>query len=222
MRAVRPITVCLTVAALLGLAVWGCCGLTQHAIIALDHWSAAADKLSDAGAGLTQVAAHLNDPQKGTIKMLDEDVGATKSLIVHADLITRHEQQSLTTWDQDGAALFANLNGGVTDLRGTVNAATGTLHESQQVIAAMRPVVVNANGAVTDLRALTPEFERTATATANAAEHGNGIAADGQKVADHYEQLIDNPKKYPWYIRMLPDTVRVAVEAGLDKWAMSK
>ena len=148
---------------------------------------------------------------------------------MHADLITRHEQQSLDTWDRDGAALFANANGAITDLRGsakaatgTLNAATGTLNASQQIIAAMAPIETNANGAITDLRALTPELQRTAAGTANTMEHVNGIAGDGQKVADHYEQIIDNPKKSPWYIQILPSTIRVAVEAALDKWAMSK
>ena len=227
----RAVTIyALTLAtALAALTVWGCCGFVRHAIVAVD-------KLGDAGAGFAQTAARLNDPQKGTIKMLDEDVGATKSLIVHADLITRHEQQSLDTWDRDGAALFANANGAITDLRGsakaatgTLNAATGTLNASQQIIAAMAPIETNANGAITDLRALTPELQRTATASANMMEHTDntmmhveGITGDGQKVADHYEQIIDNPKKSPWYIQMLPSTIRVAVEAALDKWAMSK
>lgn len=222
------IAIGITATALLGVAVWGCCGLTKHIIMAVDRFG-------DAGAGLAQTAAKLNG-KHGTIAMLDEDAGAAKSLIIHADLVARHEQQSLNTWDQRTTELFNNVNGGITDLRGTVNAATGTanaatglLSESTNTVRILNdprkglPATLdNANGAVTDLRKLTPELQRTALASANTMEHVNGIAGDGHKVADHYEQIIDNPKKYPWYIRMLPETVRVAVEAALDKWAMSK
>lgn len=83
--------------ALCGLAAWGCFGLCGHAI-------AAVDKLGDAGAGLAQTAGKLNG-KHGTIAMLDEDVGAGKSLIVHADLVARHEQQQLTVWDARGSEL---------------------------------------------------------------------------------------------------------------------
>lgn len=222
------IAIGVTATVLLGLAVWGCCGLTRHIIVAVDRFG-------DAGAGLAQTAAKLNG-KHGTIAMLDEDAGASKSLIIHADLVARHEQQSLNTWDRRTTELFNNVNGGVTDLRGTVKAATGTanaatglLSESTDTVRTLNdprtglPATLgNANGAVTDLRKLTPELKRTATASANTMEHVNGITGDGQKVADHYEQIIDNPKKYPWYIRMLPSMARVAVEAALDKWAMSK
>ena len=217
-----------TATALLGLAVWGCCGLTAHIIIAVD-------RLGDAGAGLAQTAAKLNG-KHGTIAMLNEDVGASKSLIIHADLVARHEQQSLSTWDQRGSDLFNNVNGAVTDLRGTFNATAGTATAATELIAESADTVRilndprkglpatldNANGVANDLRALTPELQRTATASANTMEHVNGIAADGQKVATHYEQIIDNPKKYPWYLRMLPSIVRVAIEAGIDKWASSQ
>ena len=217
-----------TATALLGLAVWGCCGLTAHIIIAVDH-------LGDAGTGLAQTAAKLNG-KHGTIAMLNEDVGASKSLIIHADLVARHEHQSLSTWDQRGSALFNNVDGAVTDLRGTFNATAGTATAATELIAESTDTVRilndprkglpatlnNANGVANDLRALTPELQRTATASANTMEHVNGIAADGQKVATHYEQIIDNSKKYPWYLRMLPSIVRVAIEAGIDKWASSQ
>ncbi len=119
--------------ALLGLAAWGCCGLARHIIVAVD-------RLGDAGAGLAETAAKLNGPH-GTIAMADEDAGAAKSLIVHGDLVARHEQQQLTAWDERGTVLFANLNGGVSDLRttitaaaGTARAATATLGEGQRTL----------------------------------------------------------------------------------------
>lgn len=228
MRRTLQIVVGVTIAALLGLAVWGCFGLTRHLIVAVD-------KFGDAGAGLAETTAKLNG-KHGTIAMADEDVGAVKSLIIHADLVARHEQQSLATWDADGTLLFTNLNGGVTDLRGTINAATKTTDAATELtqaltadaktadttIAAAQPVLIDIDGAARDLRAITPEVKRTATATADTMGHVDGIAADGQAVADHYTQIIINPKKSPWYIQMLPSAIRVAIEAALDKWSMSK
>lgn len=225
-----------TVATLLALSVWGCFGVARHLIVAVD-------KLGDAGEGLAGTAARLNDPQKGTIKMLDEDVGATKSLIIHADLVARHEQQSLNTWDDRVASIFDNINGGVTDLRGTIQAATGTVSAVQGTAnastdllteaaksfrtlndpsAGLAATLANANGGITDLRTLTPEVKRTVTASANTMEHVNGIAGDGHKVADHYEQVIDNPKGSPWYIRALPDTLRIAAQAAIDHYSLKK
>ena len=111
-------------AALLALTVWGFFGLNRHLIVAIDQ-------CGDAATGIEQTTAALSG-KHGTIAMVDEDAGAAKSLIVHADLVARHEQQSLNAWDTNGTVLFNNINGTVTDLRGTVNASTDLVKAATQ------------------------------------------------------------------------------------------
>lgn len=182
-----------TVAAILALTVWGCIGVAHHLIMALD--------------GITQTTTKLNGPH-GTIAMADEDIGAAKSLIIHADLVARHEQQSLNTWDARAAQLFDNINGGVTDLRGAINAgadmaraATGTVGAMQGTASAGTDLLAeaaksfrqvndphvgiaatlgNLNGGIDDARKLAPEVARGVTAGADTAQHIDGITGDFQ------------------------------------------
>lgn len=179
--------------ALLGLTVWGCFGLTNHIITAVD-------KLGAAGVGLELTADKLNGPH-GTVAMLDEDVGAAKSLIVHADLTARHEQQQLTTWDARGAVLFDNLDGTVNDLRGTIkaitrtsDAATTTLDETQNTVAALNPLLAGSTKTITDLDTLVadPSIVRTLDHVQSMTASGDKIAADA---AFETDKLVHPPKK---------------------------
>lgn len=136
----------------------------------------------DAGEGFAQIAQHLNDPKKGTIMMLDQDVGAAKSLIIHADLVARHEQQQLNTWDDRGALLFDNANGAITDLRGVLTSGKGTLDEATATLKivndpkrGLRVLLMNANGTISDLGELTPEVQRALKGIADTSEQTAGI-----------------------------------------------
>ena len=214
------ITVCLIASALLGLTVWGCCGLTEHAIVAIDHWG-------DAGSGLKETAAKLNDPQKGTIKILNEDADSAKEVITRFGLVARHEQHQLTTWDDRGTELFNNADGAITDLRGTIrsagktaDAATGALNAAQGAITAAKPVLDDTDATIKKIQAMTPDIARAAKGTADTAQETAGTMGDVHKVADHVEQAIDNPAKRPWYIKILPKTMQAAVQALLERWAV--
>jgi hypothetical protein len=196
--------------ALLGVTVWGCFGMARHIIVAVD-------KLGDAGAGLAQTAAKLNGPH-GTIAMTDEDVGAAKSLIIHADLAARHEQQQLTTWDARGAVLFANLNGGVTDLRATVNALTqtanaatgsaqaaaGALAGVERTVAAAQPLLSHSDAVVVDLdrRVNDPRVDALLADMHSEMVSANAITADARRVADDATAKYFKP--LPWYRKALP------------------
>jgi hypothetical protein len=171
---------CITIlsipAALLALCVWGCFGIAHHIIVAVDRFG-------DAGAGLAQTAARLNG-KHGTLAMLDEDIGAAKSAIVHVDLVARHEQQQLSTWDDRGTQLYTNINGGVTDLRSAINAgadtaraATDTARAATAALGEGKATISTANGLVGDLRLSVPQLNRALTAGADAAEHTSGITA---------------------------------------------
>jgi hypothetical protein len=183
-----------TIAALLGLSVWGCIGLTNHIIVAVDKFGAASTSFADAGAGIAQTTAKLNGPH-GTIAMMDEDAGAAKSLIVHADLAARHEQQQLTTWDARGDVLFTNINGGVTDLRTTITAATGTaneatvtLNEAERTLAAFQPVLDHSDATIADVDALFKDqaIHRTFDHVESITASGDKIAADAAFEADKF------------------------------------
>lgn len=201
------------VTVVLGLAVWGSFTLTHHV-------NAALDSVTNAGNAATAAATRINGPN-GTIAMMDEDIGAAKSLIIHGDLVARHEQHQLTTWDARGAEVFNNVNGAVTDLRGTITAATGavnattaTVQEGQRTIQAVQPVLGEARSTIADLHAAVPDVVRTAKGTADTVQHTAAVGADAEKVANHFEQAIDNPKIQPWYVRILPKVVQELIEVG--------
>lgn len=189
-----------TLASLLAAGVWGCLGVTRHLIVALDKWGDAAVQLGRAGDGASLIEQRIG-AKHGTVAMLDEDIGAAKSLIVHGDMVARHEQQQLTTWDQRGAELYANINGGVSDLRdtirtgkdavsavqGTANAGSDLLYEAAASFRQMNDphtgiaaTLGNVNGGIADARKLVPEVARGITAGANTAQHIDGISGDMQ------------------------------------------
>lgn len=78
--------------------------------------------------------AHLNG-KTGTIAMLDEDLGAAKSAVIHADLIARHEQQQLSTLDTQELTLFADLHDTAQAARKTLDAGTGTANAATTAVA---------------------------------------------------------------------------------------
>jgi hypothetical protein len=160
----------------LGLAVWGCWGAWHHFIVAADE--------------ITSVLAKVSG-KNGTIAMADEDIGAMKSLIVHADLVARHEQQQLSTYDAYGAQLFADLHStarklsGTADslsgtaqaLTGTANAATATLQTTGTTIAAFQPILSHTDSAVAGLNARINDPHVTSLIT-----HLEGMSTSGDKM----------------------------------------
>jgi hypothetical protein len=189
----------------LGLAVWGCWGAWHHFIVAAD--------------GITSTLAKVSG-NNGTIAMADEDIGAMKSLIVHADLVARHEQQQLSTYDAYGAQLLADFHTlagksgtAIDTIAGTANAAIGTLgqatatlEEGQRTIASAQPLLaqLTANGA--SLQATTDTLNDTLKRKAvgemldnlaGVTSHGNAIAGDFQQVAD--KARADFLRPIPWW-----------------------
>jgi hypothetical protein len=238
---------CVAVAALLGLAVWGCFGFAHHLIVAIDKWG-------DSGEALNATLVQVNQPCKtikgqklsvlglkdcGLLASFESSLRTFRGTMGVVETVAHHEEKELTKWDTRGEQLFDNVNGGVTDLRetirktgdaakqfgGSADAATKLVDELRTKAAdekdGMGAVLKNANGTISDLRSLTPDVKRATKAGANAVEEVNGIAGDGHKIADHYEQATDNPKKNPWYIRILPTAVRMIVQAWLTHMAVN-
>jgi hypothetical protein len=94
---------------------------------------------------MDKILDRIGEPKNGTIAEVDKLVLGSKSLVVHADLVARHEQQQLTTWDAHGETLFNNVNGVVSDVRGTVKQSTLTLAEAQTAIQAVETIPPHIN-----------------------------------------------------------------------------
>lgn len=211
---------------LLALAVWGACGVTHHLIVAIDAWG-------DVGAQANHQLSALRS-RGGTLTMLDEDIGAAKSAIIHLDLVARHEQQSLGTMDRNVDQTFADLHGTLQAaqqtlasasrtedaLTQTASSATQTLDASTHALAATTPLIQQTQSAVASFSTAFPAIAQAAQGAAATSQQAALIATDTRKVADHFEQEIDNPKKRPWYIRILPGAMQAGFQAVLTRWAV--
>lgn len=172
---------------IVGLGVWGCFGLNHHLIVALDN----------SGGGIAQTAAKL-DGQFGTIAETDKLLLALKSTTVHGDMVIAHEQKQLSTLDAQELNIFqdlranlsesqtalANLGEVATSLRGTANAATGTLDEATSTFASVHAQVTPLMDAYTttgkDLDAWLKDssVRRTVNALADMSDSVAGISGD--------------------------------------------
>jgi len=94
---------------------------------------------------MDKILDRIGEPKNGTVAEVDKLILGLKSLTVHADLVARHEQQQLTTWDDHGEKLFNNVNSVVSDVRGTVKQSTLTLAEAQTAIQAVETVPPHIN-----------------------------------------------------------------------------
>lgn len=189
----------------LALTVWGCFGITSHAIVALD-------RIGDAATSLTVATAKLNS-RTGTLSMLNEDLGAAKSAIVHADLIARHEQQQLTTLDQQERTLFADLHETTRALHGSLDAATqaaqdasaavktmnDTIGKAQPLLEASTATVRHADALVSDpaTQGLPARIYTLAGHLDGTLGHVEGITADSQRIADDLTRKYFTPT--PWW-----------------------
>ena len=211
---------------LLALGVWGACGVTRHLIVAVDHWG---DVGSQASAQLSALRG-----RGGTLTMMDEDIGAAKSAIVHLDLVARHEQQSLGTMDRNVDQTFTDLHQTLAAaqdtlrsasrtedaLTQTASSATQTLEASTRTLQATTPLIQQTRESVASFSLAFPAIAQAAQGAAATSQQAALIATDTRKVADHLEQAIDNPQKRPWYIRLLPHVLQAGSQALLTRWAV--
>jgi hypothetical protein len=175
--------------------------------LALRELAGAGTAAKHAGDQVSAAVAAIDGPH-GTITMANEDVGALKSLIVHADLVARHEQQQLGTFDGYGRRLFGDFDGLARQGDATLAAAAKTAGAAgraldavdttagaaQKLLAAGTQTVGHADTAVVSL---TPEVERLLAATGDTVTNANGVMADGRKVADKAAAEYLTPK--PWW-----------------------
>lgn len=225
----RFLALALYVLILTGLAVWGLCGISKHLIITLD-------KYGDAGAQVRQTLQTVDQPCSkgkpcGTLAKIDQSLNEVDTAVVHLDLVARHEQQQLVTYDRYTAELMTKVTGLADSLQrtsdaltGTATAATQTLNEGKATIARAQPLLDNLaatadastatiktfNGRLSDPRvdALLTDFRSMADSGTVMAAQGAIITTDLRKEAD----TLTAPE--PLWKKLVP-----GAELGAKIWA---
>lgn len=179
-------------------------GIAFLAILGWRAWSVSNE--------LDATLAKINGP-RGTIAMANEDVGALKSLIVHADLVARHEQQQLGTIDGYARNLDADLSGLAAHsnrtldsldrvsvaLTGAANAASQTLHGASLTLSTMNDSIAATQPLIRDSDGLVKQYSLAAPAVVDTARNVQSMTADGARItkdaADEADKLAHPAKK---------------------------
>jgi hypothetical protein len=164
-----PTTIGVVSAALLGLTVWGCFGISHHLIVAVDKWGNAAPDLKPTIAKVNQALDTTNapcaikgsnQPCRGTLGLLNKTIKDTGDAIIETQLQERstapHITAAMDTLNNSAQKLGGtadNLSGTATALTGTANAATRTLTTATTTIAAFQPVLGHLDASSADLDA---------------------------------------------------------------------
>lgn len=171
----------------------------------------------------------------GTLADLNRTLATVRGAVGTVEVAGRHYDRQLTVLDAQETSLYQDIHfaalqaqGAIADVRTTVqtvNTAAARAPALMDASAASLTALQNATGAlqarISDKRVddLLTSLDATGKNTAAMTQSSAGILADGKKVADHYEQRLDNPKLTPWYLRWLPDVPRVALQGAMDYWA---
>ena len=173
---------------------------------------------------LSKAYATLNNLDKGTKVWADSAKGQAQAV----EGLTRSAHGTLTATDDTLRSLQGvsqHTQTAVDAIPPMLQAGTGLLTEAQttvkQVNTDLPPLMANVNGSVTRFNALldSPDLKTAMDKTALTMTHVETMTDNGAKVTTHYEQIIDNPKKSPLFIRLLPPTLRVTVQAAADYFA---
>lgn len=199
------LAIALTVA--VGASVWGACGFTRHLIIAVDRWGAAAPTAGKTDA----VLDHINRPCKGasgpdacgTLAQINKTAIDAGDAIVRTQLIERSTQPHIiSAMDEFGqtakhlSSTADSLKGTADALTGTAQAATSTIGTAGTTIAALQPLVGHVDSAVTSLDT---SLQTTSLDLDAVLQHTEAITSSAAKVSDHFEKMIDAPKKHTFW-----------------------
>lgn len=130
--------------------------------VALDAWGAGG---AQAFAALNQTLEKINRPGPcgstskpcGTLAEIDQSIHEADTALVHLDLVARHEQQQLGTYDGYAAQLVSHLNGTLDSTQRAADSISGTAQNASVALGTVNDTV----------RGLQP-LERSLTATADA------------------------------------------------------
>ena len=160
-----------------------------------------------ASKGITDTFDNLNRPcAPGPCGLLPN---ATKVETKVGDAIVTTQLQERTTAPHVIAAMDTfntaaqklgttadSLSGTATALTGTATAATATLSEGKRTIAALQPLVGHVDSAVTSLDT---SLQTTSLDLDAVLQHTEAITSSAAKVSDHFEKMIDAPKKHTFW-----------------------
>jgi hypothetical protein len=211
-----------TVALAVGIGIWGAFGLNQHLIATVDHVGDTLDAVN---------RPCENGKPCGLIAKTDQTLNELDSAIVHADLVARHEQQQLVTYDRYTAELMAKISGVADSLQKAADATTQTaqaasvaLGTANDTIKGLQPLETNLaataeastatiktfNGRLSD-----PRVDKLLTDFNSIADSGAVIAAQGAIITTDLRKEADNlvaPK--PLWQKLIP-----GAELGGKIWA---
>ena len=201
----RPTSICVVLAVLIGLSVWGLSGLTKHAIVALDRWGDAAPDNAKVDALLSQGLSATANADRAAQNLADatgdwSDASKQQARDVRAMLAATG--RTLDGVTEDAAALKSELNAlhQTTDAAtGLTVALTGGAQTADRTIAAAQPLLASYTTAGDSLnriltsRKMYETLDNIDAMTINA----NGILADGRQVAD--KAHADYLKPVPWW-----------------------
>jgi hypothetical protein len=167
----RPIlaTIGVVSAALLGLTVWGCFGLTRVAYTALEKWGNAAPDLKPTLDAINGPRGTLHEVNKAAVKIGDA--------IVQTQLVERATTPHITAaMDQFGAAAV-HLSGAADSLKGTADTAAGTFAAATGAIQTLTIDAQTANDLLLQLKPLIASYTATGNDLDTTIKTANGIMA---------------------------------------------
>jgi hypothetical protein len=200
--------------AALGLAAWGCSGLTRHLIVAVDRWGDAAPggTLAKINGTLDAINAPCKDIQGDWVcGPLAQLAQTEKNVGILASRSAQQVQQTgilvtavANNLDSVGTAVrdtARHLDKTADAGTGTLNAATATLGEGQHAIAAFQPLAAAYTQDGYDLDALLKDRSLRATLdnVAGMTTQGGAILVDFRQVADKGREDYLKPVK--WYMQ---------------------
>lgn len=224
MRQWRPVTICVVLLALIGLSVWGLCGLTREASIAIQKWGNAAPTMADKSDVKNMVSTAVAKVADAATKAIAGISGAAADALkkygVTASAATGAIKTTSATLNRpcqgkagpDACGTLAQVNKTLVKVGDEITttqleqraaiphviAAMDTLNSASGHIGDVAKTLNDrlASQTVTDAAA---NFARTVKFAADITESGAGIMADGKKVAD--KETADFLKPTRWYMQ---------------------
>jgi hypothetical protein len=201
------------------LLCWGAFGLNQHLIVAIDH-------MNDAAVGVTQTVAKVNG-KNGTVAEVDKLILASKSLLVHTDMVVAHEDRQLARYDayvgqmaDDVHSTMLTTQDTLKTTQGAVSTLTTDIQTANESIAALQPLLEASRHTLLDVdaRVNDPNITATVTNIQGMTGAGVGILNDTHRVT---QKLADDfTAQKPWYRRLgtdIEDIVKVFAGARLAR-----
>lgn len=194
----RLLQTALAILALVAALVFGGVGFAAYGVV--DKLGTSLDKLNTA---LDTVNRPCAPGPCGTLANADKTIIKVGDAIVTTQLqeraATPHVIAAMDTFRDAAIHLSGtadSLSGTATALTGTAQAATSTIGTAGTTIAALQPLVGHVDSAVTSLDT---SLQTTSLDMDAVLQHTEAITSSAAKVSDHFEKMIDAPKKHTFW-----------------------